>query len=199
MNEELKKSWKQIKTWTVVLSIGIIILGLVMIIWPNISALTVCIILGIVCIGMGIVEVVRYFKLGLAGIFFHYDLILAIGSILMGLLMVARSSNAVVFLPIAAGIYIIFASVLDIQMSVELHRFGSKNWLTALVLGILGVALSFVLLLDPFNGASILAVLTGIALIVNGTQDLYQVASISKAIKEGKNGRIIEADWRTIE
>lgn len=32
----------------------------------GISALTVCVVLGILCIAMGVYELVRYFKLGLA-------------------------------------------------------------------------------------------------------------------------------------
>lgn len=73
MNENTKKNWKHTRTWAVIFSICILILGIVMVVWPDISALAVCIALGIFCICMGIVDIVRYFELGLAGIFFRYD------------------------------------------------------------------------------------------------------------------------------
>lgn len=109
--------------------------------------------------------------------------------------MLVRSPDAVVFLPIAVGIYMIMGSVLCIQLSVELYRFHNERWVLAMLWGIIGTILAFILLLDPFSGASILMVFSGIALIIGGIQDLYLIFSISKSIKDGKNGRVIETDW----
>ncbi len=194
MSETLKNSWKRIRIWAVILSICILLLGVVMVIWPKVSALAICIILGILCIAMGVVDIVRYFKLGLAGIFFRYDLIWSILSILIGVLMLVRASDAVAFLPIAVGIYMIMGSILCIQLAVELHRLHSSSWVLALIWGILGAVLACLLLLDPFGGANILMVFVGAALIVGGVQDLYLVMSISKAIKEAKKDVVIEVN-----
>lgn len=198
MDVNIQKTWKQLRIWAIAFSVCILALGIVMVIWPDVSAIAVCVILGVFCICLGAVDIIRYFKLGLAGIFFRYDLILSIFGILIGILMLVRASDAVAFLPVAVGIYMIMGSVLCIKLAVELRRFQSGSWLLAMLWGVLGVILAFILLLDPFAGASILMIFAGIALIVGGIQDLYLVISVSKAIKDGKNGRVIEADWTNV-
>ena len=95
----------------------------------------------------------------------------------------------------AAGIYILFGSVLDIQGAVEMRRFGLRNWGGSLVLGILNTALGFYLLFNPFTGASALMMAVGICLIVGSIQNLYSVYCISKAIRESKKDRIIDVEW----
>lgn len=194
----MAQTWKHIRIWAVILSLCVLALGVVLIVWPDVSALAVCIILGICCIGIGIVDIVRYIKLGLYGIFFRYDLILSICSILVGLLILVRSSSAVTFLPIAVGVYLIIGSVLCIQLAIELHQFHGGGWLLAMIWGIIGLVLAFMLLLDPFTGASALMIFAGISLVISAVQELYLLISISRALKKGKNANVIEAEWKPL-
>ena len=78
-----KKSLKTYKTWAIVLAVVTMVLGLVMIFWPGISAVAICYLMGAVCIAAGIYEIIRYFDLGLIGVLFRYDLFLGIMSALM--------------------------------------------------------------------------------------------------------------------
>ena len=50
----MKETWKQLKKGAVGVSCCMLALGILTILWPDISALTVCIILGIFCIAEGI-------------------------------------------------------------------------------------------------------------------------------------------------
>lgn len=90
----MKETWKQLKKGAVGVSCCMLALGILTILWPDISALTVCIILGIFCIAEGIYMIVRYFKLGLAGIFFRSDLFFGICSILLGTLLLIHPYGA---------------------------------------------------------------------------------------------------------
>lgn len=192
----MNESWKQFRIWAIVFACCMLTLGILMVIWPAISALAVCCIMGALCICAGITELIRYFRLGTSGIFFRFDLALGICSILIGLLLLIHPSDAIVFLPIAVGIYMIVESVFCIQLSAELHRFQNNGWWLALIWGIVGAVFAFLLLLNPFTGASVLMIFIGVSLIVGGVQSLYVMISISNAIKAGKMGYIttIEAD-----
>lgn len=167
-------------------------LGIVMLIWPEISAVAVCYILGAVCIGTGIYEIARYFKLGFAGLFFRYDLILGIFSILAGILLLLHPLGAAAFLPIVAGIYIVMGSIFDIQISVEMRRLGISSWVFALVLGIIGMIFAFFLILNPFDGIAALMICVGISLIIGSIQNLHTVHCISNAVKMSKSDDIID-------
>ncbi len=194
----MEKTWKSFRIWAIVLSCCVMALGLVMIIWPEISALAVCYIMGILCVAVGIGLLIRYFSIGLAGIFFRFDLILGICSILLGILLFVQPAGALVFLPVALGVYIITSSIFCIQLSTEFRRIGG-SWALSLVYGIAGIILGVLLILDPFAGATALMIYAGISLVVISIQSIYLIVCISRAIKAGKNGDVIDVRWRPVD
>lgn len=195
----MKEVWKQFRMGAIVVNCCMLALGVLMVIWPGISALTVCIVLGILCIAMGVYELVRYFKLGVAGIFFRYDLSLGICGILAGVLLLLHPHGAVALLPIAAGLYIIIGSILNIQMSVEMRRLRLGNWVAVLILGIIDLAFAMFLLINPFQGVVALMIFVGITLIVGGIQNFYLIYCITKAVKAAKNNKIVDVEWNVVE
>ncbi len=190
-----KKSLKTYKTLAIVLSVVTMVLGLVMICWPNISAVAICYLMGAVCIVVGIYEIIRYFDLGLIGVLFRYDLFLGIMSVLAGILLVLHPDGGVVILPVVLGFYIILASVFSIQISTEARHFGFSGWWGALLLGIAGAILGVLMILDPFRGAAALMVFTGISLLVTGVESIYAIICISKVFRSSGHQKIIEASW----
>lgn len=186
--------WRRFRAYAIALACGVIALGLVMVIWPTVSALTICYIMGALCIAVGIGEIVRYFRLGDAGVFFRFDLTLGICGALIGLLLILHPTGALSILPIAVGIYMIVESVFCIQLAVELRRVAARSWWLALVWGGLGVILSVLLLTNPFEAASVFMIFIGIALIASGVQSLYLVFSFSKVLKSHDP---FDSDWPT--
>ena len=195
----MKGLWKKFQVGAIAVSVCMLILGTVMLVWPDISAVTICVILGALCAAAGVYKLVRYFRLGFAGVFFRFDLGAGILYILAGLLLLIHPQDATAILPMAAGIYILFGSVMDIQTAVEMHRFGLGNWVLSLILGILNTLLGFYLLFNPFSGASVLMMAVGICLIVGSIQNLYSVFCISKAIRDSKKDRIIDVEWSPMD
>lgn len=195
----MKELWKRFKVGAIAVSVCMLVLGLVMLIWPEISGMTVCMILGALCVVAGVYKLVRYFQLGFAGVFFRFDLGSGILSILAGLLLLLHPRDAMTLLPIAVGIYILFSSVLDVQIAVEMYRFHLRDWVASLLLGVVNILLGFYLLFNPFTGAAALMMVVGISLLVGGVQGLYSVFCISRAIKASKRDRIIDVEWDPID
>lgn len=193
----MKETWKQLKKGAVGVSCCMLALGILTILWPDISALTVCIILGIFCIAEGIYMIVRYFKLGLAGIFFRSDLFFGICSILLGTLLLIHPYGAVMLLPMAAGFFMVIGSVVDIQVSVEMRRFQFENWGITMALGIISTMFAFLLILNPFQGATALMIYIGLSLIIWSIRNFYSIHCISKAIRMSKDDTVIEVEWHS--
>ncbi|MBD5551490.1 MAG: hypothetical protein HDQ96_09985 [Lachnospiraceae bacterium] len=191
----MKEMWRQFRKGAIAVSCCMLALGILMVLWPDISALTICIILGIFCIAAGVYAMVRYFKLGVAGLFFRSDLSFGICSILLGVLLLLHPYGAMIFLPIAAGFFMIIGSVLDIQVSIEMRRLHFGNWGVMLILGIINIIFAFLLLMNPFQGASVLVIFVGISLVVDSIQNFYSIYCISKAIKASKSNQIIDVEW----
>lgn len=111
------------------------------------------------------------------------------------MLLLLHLHGAVVFLPIAAGFFLIIGSVLDIQVSVEMRRLHWGNWGITLFLGILNIIFALLLLINPFQGASALMVFVGESLVIDSIQNFYSIYCISKAIKASKSNQAIDVEW----
>lgn len=133
------KSLKQYKTWAIILSVLMMVLGIVMMIWPNVSAMAVCCLMGAICIATGVYELIRYFDLGVVGVLFRHDLLISILSIITGIVFLCHPLGALTILPIILGFYIIIAGVFSIQISTESRSFGISNWWKSLLFGIIGI------------------------------------------------------------
>ena len=195
----MKETWRQLKKGAIAVSFCMFALGILTVLWPDISALTVCVLLGVFCIAEGIYMAVRYFKLGLAGIFFRSDLFFGICSILLGTLLFIHPYGAVVILPIVVGFFIIIGSVVDIQISVEMRRFHFGNWGITMVLGIISTVFAFLLILNPFQGAAALMIYIGVSLIIWSTRNFYSIHCISKAIRMSKGDTVIDVEWHSAD
>ena len=64
----MKALWKRFQVGAIVVSACMLVLGIIMLVWPEISAITVCMILGALCVVAGVYKLVRYFRIGFAGV-----------------------------------------------------------------------------------------------------------------------------------
>ena len=169
---------KRYRNWAIGLSAGMALLGLVLILWPETSALTVCWLLGALCLALGVCQIARFCRLGALGVLFRF---------------------ALMILPVIGGFYILVEGVFTLQAAVELRRFGLPRWGLTLGLGILDLLLGFLLILDPFEGAAALMIYLGISLLVTGVSGVYTVISAARAFQSDGHRRIIDAQWRDVD
>lgn len=191
----MKETWKRFRKGAIAVGCCMLALGILMIFWPNISAWTVCVMIGICCVMSGIYGMVRYFKLGVAGIFFRSDLIFGICSILLGVLLLFHPYGGMMLLPMAAGFFILIKSVVDLQVSVEMRRLHFGNWGIVMTLGVISTVFAFLLLLNPFQGAAMLMVFIGISLVMDSIRNFYSIYCISKAVKASRDDNVIDVEW----
>lgn len=194
----MNEKWKSFRRWLIGISCCALILGIVMVIWPQISATALCWTLGILSIGVGIYEIIRYFQLGIVGLFFRLDLILGICNILIGIFLVLPFSGSTI-LPLAAGLYVLEGSIFNIQLAISMSKYNLGSWIATLLLGIAGLIFSIFLFVDPFQGTTALMIFMGVSLMLNGVQGLYDVACLSKAIRISSGPKVIDAKWESVE
>ena len=190
---------KRYRNWSIGLSAGMALLGLVLILWPETSAITVCWLLGALCLALGVCQIARYCRLGALGVLFRFDLGGGILGVLAGLLLLLHPAGALMVLPVIGGFYILVEGVFTLQAAVELRRFGLPRWGLTLGLGILDLLLGFLLILDPFEGAAALMVYLGISLLITGVSGVYTVICAARAFQSDGHRRIIDAQWRDVD
>ena len=194
----MRNLWKQFRIWAIIASFCVLALGVVLILWPEVSAVVACCILGALSILYGLYQIVRYFNFDIKAIFFRFDLALGICDILIGILLMIYHNDAIMLLPIMTGVLLILESVLNIQISAELHRAGIQRWGVTLIFGIVSLVLAVFLILNPFEGVSVLMMFVGICLMITAIESLCLTHSISKTIKSNHDYDVIDAEWTSL-
>ncbi len=93
-------------------------------------------------------------------------------TLLIGVLMIKNPLFTMATLPLYVGFVVLFRSMSAVSLSLDLKNYGVMDWRNLMALGIIGVVVAIILILNPdFAGLSIVA-WTGIALIVAGILNL---------------------------
>ncbi|MBQ8974984.1 MAG: DUF308 domain-containing protein [Oscillospiraceae bacterium] len=171
------------KAGYIVLSAALCVLGVVLIVKPNISAAILGTIIGIIMIVFGCVRIVGFLSKDLYRLAFQYDLIFGILMIVLGVIMLVNPDSLMTFICVALGVYFIAEGLFKIHTAVEARNFGIKLWWTIIIFAALTIVFGCVLLLRPGEGRTVLMVLLGIALLAEGIMNLCTVLTAVKIIR----------------
>ena len=175
------------------------LLGLCLLIWPNISATVLCYVMSAILLAVGVFRIVCYVQRGFSSIFHVYELPLGILDILMGAYGFARCQSVVLILPVIIGILILVDSLFQLQASIDLRRLSVPGWGLSLVLSILSVAFALLLVMNPFEGSRTLMIFIGLSLMIDGVQILSYIICASRCVKEVKKLEPMDTDFEIIE
>ena len=117
----------------IVMSVLFCLLGLVLLVWPNLSISLIGIAAGIMLIVFGLVKLGGYFTRDLYELAFQLDLA-------VGVMLLAQPSRAMSFLCLILGISIMADGLFKVQTAFDARRFGLRNWWLILALGIIAGA-----------------------------------------------------------
>lgn len=175
---------KQAKSTFICFSALGIAIGACLIIWPQISAETICVILGIFLLAIGVLRIVLYFNGTVFGIPLYADLAIGFLIAFIGVLLIIHPGEAAYLLPLIMGFFMIFDGAFKLQTAVDIKRAGVRSWWYLLILAILTAACGVFLVADPFTGVSALMIALGICLIIDGVQNICTLTYISRYIKK---------------
>ena len=166
----------------IISSILVLVVGLVMVIFPEISMETIGIIAAAYMITHGIVLI--YLELLANKYYLPFDGILpGVFSILMGVVLCYKPSILPVVFTIIFGLWIIASSINFIKVALHLRN-TRLPWVQILIFGILDLIIGIVLLINPFASTVSIVVFTGIMLIVHSVIDIIDMSIIKKEVKE---------------
>lgn len=163
---------KTLKVVFALISVGLMVLGVCLMIWPGASAEVICMAMGILAIIYGVVRMVGYFCNDLYRLAFQFDLAVGLLSILGGGVLLLRSDRVMVYLPILIGVFLLVDSVLRFQTAIDAKAFGMRKWWVILVAAVLGAGIGVWLLVRPGESAAGLVRLLGLALAIDGGENL---------------------------
>lgn len=168
---------------SIVAALITIVVGLLLVFWPDLSVSLLCTVLGIASVICGVVYIagwVQRRRMGQPAFFILPGVILCA----LGLWLITRPGSVVKLIQYIFGAILIFHGVVDVQGAVSLMRRGWNRWVVDMLLAAATVLLGIVIIINPFGTFAALAMITGFALIFDGVSDLFLIHRLSNALRD---------------
>jgi uncharacterized membrane protein HdeD (DUF308 family) len=158
-----------------------LLLGLVLVLFPDTTSFLICYLLAAVMILCGGVQLLAFFFSERS--FPNHPLYLARSVLLLalGIYLAIRPGILISILPMAMGLLVTIAGLIKVQNAVDLRRIGAPRWNVVLLLGLATTLLGIVTLFNPFAAAMTLLRFLGAALLVFAGLDIAALVVLMRA------------------
>lgn len=177
---------KEIKTTLLVMAGFYIIMGLLMLIFPQLVSNTICYIIGAICLITGGLAIYVYIASEVYGPLAMVTLVISILFIGLGLFVFLNPETFASFIPLVMGIILALEGFSKLQSSITLKKYNYDKWWEILIGAIVIFIFGIILILNPFTSLIILIRLLGIFLIIDGISNILTAFSYNKIEKSIK-------------
>ena len=139
---------------------------------------------GIVLMILGLVEVVKYFRMSTDEAILRQALTKGLLSLLAGGFCVFKTEWFITTFPVFTiiyGILILVTGISKIQLTVDIFRRKNKKWFLAAINAIVTIVCAVVILRSPFTSTAVLWMFTGVSLLMEGVLDIITLIMGKKA------------------
>ena len=165
---------------SIVISVLMCFLGLVFMIYPQMSFETINYVLAIILIVNGI-----YFMLeNENNILFSGLQSIGIVELLLGVVLVLKPDLMQTLLPIIVGIVMVVKAFVNLRFSLALGNYGYSNWLLLLILSIISIVAGTLIIINPHIGSIALTFSLGFLICTYSVTNIIDVLVFKNHIKE---------------
>ena len=179
----MNKILETIKKHSIILAIGITIVGLVFIFIPTMSLkiISLCIsIAGLVISSVSIFNYIRNKEYQYSGKFVLYIWVFVF---ILSLYLTIRPSALISFIYSILGFIILANGISKLMTAVEMRNNSMGKWWIYLIISALVIILGVVCLASPFEAAKTLLMFIGISLVISGISDIISYIMMNKTYK----------------
>ena len=170
-----------------------IVLGLVMVIYPETTMKTFCLALGAIFAVLGIINLVIYFTRYVMDSVYRYDFVSGVMLILAGLMFIVKMDKIIELIPMILGILILLDGVIKLQHAIDLKRIDVGGWIYVFVFSLLCLSVGTVCIWQPEFIASTIVVIMGISYIFCGITDFVTIFLLRNKMKSHTAETVVEA------
>ena len=170
-----------------------IVLGLVMVIYPETTMKTFCLALGAIFAVLGIINLVIYFTRNVMDSVYRYDFVSGVMLILAGLMFIVKMDKIIELIPMILGVLILLDGVIKLQHAIDLKRIDVGGWIYVFVFSMLCLSVGTVCIWQPEFIASTIVVIMGISYIFCGITDFVTIFLLRRKMKSHAADTVVEA------
>ena len=179
----MKELFRKITTSSIIMSILLILLGLILVIYPNISLASFAIVAGIYLIIEGFHLIYqdvtsRFVLIPVDG------LLPGILSIIFGFMFLARPEVMQSVITLIVGVWIIVKSCNSIKLALSLKDVKESDYVLLLVLSILEIILGIIVLVNPEIASISIVSFIGLMLIIYSIINIVEMIMFNRDVKD---------------
>ena len=196
----MERILKRIKTNVLVSSLIDIIIGAVLVIWPDMSLRIACMAIGAVLLSGGLIKLIGLLLHRDGSLFSYLNLIFGIIISLLGAWIILKPEQILKMVPILVGIIIVIHGIQNLGQAISLRKARYEKWWIALILGLLTACFGALLIWNPFTANEMFVMCIGFFLIYDGASDLWILSRVTYVEKQlGRVAKTLEETEYTEE
>lgn len=176
----VNKSIQQARNNLVVSSVILCITGLVFMIFSGTVVNIIGWVLGGIFCVIGIIYLIGYIRRQLMIL----ELVFSIISLVIGVLFLIHPGWVMSFLSIIVGIYILIEGALKVKIAIDARKQQVRGWWVLLVAALISIGISIVLICNPFGISKMFMFLLGLALLLNGIENIIHAVYTKKILQD---------------
>lgn len=165
-------------------SAGLMILGIVLMCINQTSVKVIANTIGIIVTLCGVAKCILYFVDDMYGLAFQFDFAQGIFFTIVGIVLLVKPVQTIEFINVVVGIFVIADGSCKLQTAGEAKKFGMRCWKFILGLAVLTTVAGILLVLSFISDSPVM--FTGIALLLDGIENLYVAAFTIKLVRRVK-------------
>lgn len=168
-----------------------IILGIVLLVFPEATATTFCYVIGIAAIVIGAFTILIYLFREVQKNYYRNDFVIGSMEMLLGAVVLYKAELVVSLIPYILGILIVFSGILKLQTTIDIRRMRIGTELVFFILSMVGIVWGVVMIVDPFRtfmedqmlATKLLFILIGIGLLFSGISDTIATLYMGRVMR----------------
>ncbi len=165
---------------SIVISVLMFVIGMIFIIFPDVSFTTITYVLAVILIVNGIYFIIEKEM----SFFFSSFLTLGIIELLFGIIMLLNPDIVKTLFPIVIGVIMVTKATLDLRVSLLLKKYEYNTWLSLFICALIAIISGIIIIIYPSIGTMALTVYLGILITVNSISSIIDVIIFKNNIKE---------------
>lgn len=178
-------------------SIGLAILGLLLIFQSELTIVSLSYIIGALLVGLGAIGILNYVKNKEHSDKKEMDLVYGTVCIVLGIVVIGNPQGIASLIPFVIGLVIIISSATKLQYSFELKKQNNNLWKSTMILSIVTMLCGVLLIFNPFQGAIFITKVIGILILIYALLDIISTITIKSTVNKLHKSieeHIVEAD-----
>ena len=180
---------KPIQKALILSAVVYIVVGLLLVIWPDVARQIVIYAIGAAAVIYGSYRIIDFFshKENLSGV--QIGVALGIACIMFGLFLLFRANVVVALLATVIGVAVIVDSVLRLQIALNLRLVGDKGWIVLIVTSFVTLVFGILLLFNPFTAVRVATIVGGASLLADGVFTIW--GALKSGNRDTSNNRTV--------